>query len=327
MPPSVMDTRGFGDEPGLKRPPPFYDALPRSVNYSPKHLRQPSSLLSSRNLNMKNLQLNLTPPSLSAALPPRRNLAVAIPPSPHQPLLLSSPPHGWPAPPALQSPFRSHPLLQNALKAALRDSLCALARALPASLPYTYAEPEELQEQSTLNAYPDGPANVLSLVLYLYLDPRHSRTPIDINQYDLVINVASECDNLAAQFDASQGRRYIYVPWSHNLPILHELPQLTRTIADFDRAGRKILVHCQCGVLRLACVIVAYFMVKFALLVNEAYELLKTGTGNTREPCIRHVADAGYTVQACERICPNMNLIFELMDFGEALASTSGASC
>lgn len=173
-----------------------------------------------------------------------------------------------------------------------------------------------------LNAYPHGPANVLDLVLYLYSDPRLSERPVDINDYDLVVNVAAECTNLERDFHNPAGR-YLYMPWLHTSSIHHELPRITQTIADYDRAGKKILVHCQCGVLRLACVIVAYFMVKFAISVNDAYELLKSGTTNVSKRCHAQIAAQGHHVQACERICPNMNLIFELMDFGETLASKS----
>lgn len=169
-----------------------------------------------------------------------------------------------------------------------------------------------------LNAYPNGPAQVLGPRVHLYSDPRTSDLPVDINDYDLVVNVAAECDNLEHDFRTAAGR-YIHMPWLHTSSILRELPRLTRIMADYDRAGKKILVHCQCGVLRLACVVVAYFMVKFALSVNEAYELLKSGTENTSERCNRQIAAAGHTVEACGRICPNMNLIFELMDFGEML--------
>lgn len=188
---------------------------------------------------------------------------------------------------------------------------------------YTLSIPEELQESSIVYAYPNGPANVLNSVLYLYLDPGNTESPLDINEYDMVINVARECEDLSAQFDDKKGKKYISVPWSHTSPILKQLPQLTSEIARMDKPGKKILVHCQCGVLRSACVVVAYFMVKFKLSVNEAYELLKSGTDNIDEQWARQILDAGNHVDACERICPNMSLIFELMDFGDRLAAST----
>lgn len=141
---------------------------------------------------------------------------------------------------------------------------------------------------------------------------------MDVNDYDLVINVAKDCTNLSEEFDTKNGKRtYLHVPWSHTSLILKDLPKITEMIARYDRPGLKTLVHCQCGVLRSACVVVAYFMVKFHISVNEAYELLKSGTANTAEPCNRRIAQLGHHVDACERICPNMSLIFELMDFDE----------
>lgn len=186
---------------------------------------------------------------------------------------------------------------------------------------YSRQMPEELQEQSNLHAYPDGPANVLNSVLYLYSDPRESDLLVDINEYDLVINVAKECPDLTLEFDTTGDKQYMYIPWSHTSSILQKLPELTAAIAKYDTQGKKILVHCQCGVLRSACVIVAYFMMKFNISVNEAYELLKSGTDNTDEPCNERIATMGNIVQACDRICPNMSLIFELMDFGERLTA------
>ncbi|KAM9917987.1 hypothetical protein OXX80_012337 [Metschnikowia pulcherrima] len=94
---------------------------------------------------------------------------------------------------------------------------------------------------------------------------------------------------------------------------------ITKEIAAMDKPGRKVLIHCQCGVSRSACVVVAYFMVKFKISVNEAYELLKSGTENKAESCSRQIKEEGNFVEACERICPNMSLIFELMDFGDRL--------
>lgn len=185
--------------------------------------------------------------------------------------------------------------------------------------------PEELQEQSQLDAYADGPANVLNDSIYLYSDPNHGPSKLDINEFDLVINVAKECKNLASEFDTSNGtKEYMYVPWSHTSLILKELPQITKKISQFDDSNkpsgkRKILVHCQCGVSRSACVVVAYFMYKFKIGVNEAYELLKSGTDNINETTNTLIKNKGYNIDACDRICPNMSLIFELMEFNDAL--------
>lgn len=409
MPLASVDTRGeMSADPDFKPPSTLYDMLSAfsspsgSMNYSPKHSRKPLSLLSSRNINMKNLLLNLSPSTNSSTtLPPRRGkpLALAIPlgllPTvdqlPHHshngmstPLNLTHT-TSFEAPVGrfmhllptsmsdmsqdqlpdrldmlvrslmLQSPFGSSGQSASALKDNLEVNFGLLDLMAPPNPPYGAVHslgyetgglgartantapaahqirndttnghlivPEELQEQSNLHAYVNGPANVLNSILFLYLDPLLSEKCVDINNYDLVINVAKECRDLSGEFDVSGGKQYVYIPWSHTLSILEKLPELTSTIAKYDTQGKKILVHCQCGVLRSACVIVAYFMVKFKISVNEAYELLKSGTDNTAETCNLNIANLGNTVQACDRICPNMSLIFELMDFGERLAS------
>lgn len=437
---SVMDTRaaGLGSDPEFRPPSTLYDALATptnspsmssagSMNYSPKHSRKPLSLLSLRNINMKNLLLNLSPSTNSSTtLPPRRgkSLALAIPAAQLPTVLtslqaqhdqissnghagVSTPLHlthntSFEAPlgrfmhllpnsvsdvsqdhlpdkldmslrgPMLLSPFES----MATSAAASRDNLNLEGKPLEKlalerhnlgkfghgsenfsngytgqgsngeSQEYTtehhrfeqnphssnaphgsllsrpqnfLSVPEELQEQSNLHAYPDGPANVLNSRLYLYSDPRDLDCYVEINDFDLIINVAKECTDLSLEFLTAGGKKYVYVPWSHTSLILQTLPELTATISEYDVPGKKILIHCQCGVSRSACVIVAYFMVKFHISVNEAYELLKSGTEST-EPCNQEIASSGNFVQACDRICPNMSLIFELMDFGERLA-------
>lgn len=181
---------------------------------------------------------------------------------------------------------------------------------------------EELQESTAINAYPDGPANVLDSILYLYSDPNLSNSPIDIKDYDLVLNVARECKDLGSNYKDNGGKgKYVHFAWSHTSSILDQLLDITQQLSEVDRPGKKALIHCQCGVLRSACVVVAYFMVKFKLSVNEAYELLKTGTKNKGQPINYLIGQKGHFVEACEKICPNMNLIFELMDFGEQIRS------
>lgn len=395
-----MDKNGDFD------PPPVPAADP--INYSPKHSRKPSSLLSSRNINMKRLLLGPSPPqrlrSAHLLLPSRKGklLAIAIPPqaSPRSAYFgvtsppaqdLSSDPLLNPAPRSLQSlpltdydhdlyrytgkaraPLRSpfDLLLLQPLAAEPDSGLDSASRSLHGSYPPSSAtrpsldglhprdeilaendplatsDPlarsdslatsdtlaplqaiapsllglEELQESLMVHAYPHGPANVLNSRIFLYSDPETSDHRVDVNDYDLVINVARECADLSLKFDTHNGdKKYIYVPWSHTSPISHELPDITREIAAMDKAGKRILIHCQCGVLRLACVVVAYFIVKFKISVNEAYELLKSGTDNKDEPCLQDIKLQGNHVLACDRICPNMSLIFELMDFCERL--------
>ncbi|KAI5951142.1 CPP1 [Candida jiufengensis] len=172
--------------------------------------------------------------------------------------------------------------------------------------------PEELQESTSINAYPNGPRNVLNNLIFLYSDPKNK---IDINEYNLIINVAKECTNLSHLLHNQKPnyKEYIQIDWSHTSSISKDLNYLIEKIDSFYNKNLKILVHCQCGVSRSACVVVGYFMKKFDLGVNEAYEMLKNGT--TTAP--------GVVIEKCDRICPNMSLIFELMEFGDKLNNKS----
>lgn len=357
------------------------------INYSPKHSRKPSSLTMNRNINMKNLSLNLAHSNNSASTdvdptaekastrkpegekietedvfnkPPlsrRKTLTLSIPTNsmtedlplvtpnvtktPSMPPLMSTfksstesdllgrdhvpnsfhfdAPHIGSSNPfqnsSLQSPFmKDTSLVHDFSKISINKEKSIYSRI-----------PEELQELSQLDAYTNGPANVLNHSIFLYSDPNHGHLKIDINKFDLVINVAKECKDLSSEFNTNNGKKeYLYIPWSHTSLILKELPQITKKISQFDDSNkshdkRKILVHCQCGVSRSACVIVAYFMYKFKIGVNEAYELLKSGTDNINESTNTLIKNKGYNIDACDRICPNMSLIFELMEFNDAL--------
>lgn len=411
-------------------------SIPTSIdlmNYSPKHSRKPSSLSSSRNINMKNLSLNLSqdedangsaPPSnindpslfnkptiirrktltlsipsdheapssqelplmtptvtSTPVFPPDLNLRLRsnttpnlsnpanfrFPPLPNDSidfnLSTSKPPEISSSASNLQSPFiinndqslvnqlnsvsigdsprtiklglvkndskRTSKSLFSSVDSQTRVSIHESSLSQPHSQTFTTPVikpfPEELQEKSQLDAYPSGPANVLNGSIFLYSDPSVDGYKININDFDLVINVAKECKNLSSQFVTNDKKEYIYIPWSHTSSISKELPILTEKIRQYDDSSinitnkRKILIHCQCGVSRSACVIVAYFMKKFNINVNEAYELLKLGT-DSNETMNKSIKSDGYHVDACDRICPNMSLIFELMEFGESLS-------
>lgn len=380
---------------GVYSPPHPHDDL---ISYLPKHSRKPSLLSSSRNINMKNLLLNLNSSpknshdddsstssyssvgTASDVLRPpvrRRNLTLAIPdekvdpplatpavtttpivppelvardsphsayrfPNPDSDCFVLPPSTSRDTPGKLKSPFvidhlagsmagislnqprstSNHQTNTTNLSGKTTFKLAPFHSQQIQFNPSAYPV-EELQEKSQLDAYPHGPASVLNDTLFLYSDPTASNPKININDYDLVINVAKECEDLLSSFAKVAGKEYIHIPWSHTSSISEELPALTDKIRQFDDLAkpghrRKILVHCQCGVSRLACVIVAYFMKKFAISVNEAYELLKLGTDHPLDSSAI-VRRAGFSVEACDRICPNMSLIFELMEFGEAL--------
>ena len=190
----------------------------------------------------------------------------------------------------------------------------------PQNITYKFKSmiPEELQESSAINAYPKGPRNVLNDLIFLYSDPINK---IDLNDYNLIINVAKECKNLSSTYHNQHlgEREYIHVPWSHTSNISKDLSLITEKIDEFYSKGLKVLVHCQCGVSRSACVIVAFYMMKFGMGVNEAYEMLKNG--NTERVISKDIEqkELVVVVDKCDRICPNMSLIFELMEFGDKL--------
>lgn len=146
------------------------------------------------------------------------------------------------------------------------------------------------QEENRLDAYPDGPLEVRPC-LYLYSEP----TPEQAEEYSLVINVAQELPDLLEQLPNTQ---YVHCLWAHSSKVVDDLARLTLLMARALRQQNRVLVHCQCGVLRLATLIVAYLMYDLRVGVNEAYGLLKS---------------------AAPLILPNMGLIFQLMEWGERI--------
>lgn len=308
------------------------------MNYSPKHSKKSSSLSVNRNINMKNLSLNLDTSPKYKDNGATNSLLISIPEELNSPsyngtngTILATKKY---LPVKLQT---SYTPVKTAIKLTTVDSLNAFGND-PFRSPQEDVDvatdpsdklflnsfrnlkiPEELQELSQLNAY-SKPANVLNGCIFLYSEP----TVDQINQYDLVINVARECKDLSLEFNPTHlpGKQYVYVPWNHTSSILEQLPRLTDLIAQYDDSdndndnptqNRKILIHCQCGVSRSACLVVAYYIKKFKISVNEAYDLLKTGNKNISTDISR------YEIESCTRICPNMSLIFELMDFNKAI--------
>ncbi|KAI5847873.1 hypothetical protein DFP73DRAFT_359606 [Morchella snyderi] len=88
---------------------------------------------------------------------------------------------------------------------------------------------------------------------------------------------------------------YVHMPWDHNTPILDDLPHLVNLIDDRASSGKKVLVHCQCGVSRSATLLIAYSMFKNpGKSMQEAYAAVK---GKSRW------------------IGPNMGLIYQLTDW------------
>ncbi|KZF22213.1 DSPc-domain-containing protein, partial [Xylona heveae TC161] len=144
-------------------------------------------------------------------------------------------------------------------------------------------------------AYPCGPVCVYDPHVYLYLEPNE----VEASQFDVVLNVAREVNNpflLRKERRASEGTLdYIHVPWDHNTNIVDDMLSLVKVIDDRVAQGKRVLVHCQCGVSRSASLIVAYGLYKNPdLTVQQAYDAVK---------------------QRSRWIGPNMNLIYQLSEF------------
>ncbi|KAL8853458.1 MAG: hypothetical protein Q9221_001775 [Calogaya cf. arnoldii] len=97
---------------------------------------------------------------------------------------------------------------------------------------------------------------------------------------------------------------YIHVPWDHNTNLVDDLLQLCELIDQRVQDGKRILVHCQCGVSRSASLVVAYGLYKNPeLSVQEAYDAVKSRS---------------------RWIGPNMNLIYQLNEFRGKLPKNPG---
>ena len=97
---------------------------------------------------------------------------------------------------------------------------------------------------------------------------------------------------------------YIHIPWEHNTDIVPDLYRLVKLIDDRVQSGKRVLVHCQCGVSRSASLIVAYGLYKNpGISVQEAYDAVK---------------------KRSKWIGPNMNLIMQLQEFRAGLLKAAG---
>lgn len=95
---------------------------------------------------------------------------------------------------------------------------------------------------------------------------------------------------------------YIHIPWDHNTNVVDDLLRLCELIDNRVQNGKRVLVHCQCGVSRSASLVVAYGLYKNPqLTVQEAYNAVKDRS---------------------RWIGPNMNLIYQLSEFKSKLPRT-----
>jgi tyrosine-protein phosphatase len=98
---------------------------------------------------------------------------------------------------------------------------------------------------------------------------------------------------------AKSDPEYIHKPWDHNTPVAVELLELCQLVEDRVKKGKKVLIHCQCGVSRSACLIIAYGLYQNpSLSVLEAYDAAK---------------------ERSRWINPNMFFMYELNDFKNIL--------
>lgn len=93
---------------------------------------------------------------------------------------------------------------------------------------------------------------------------------------------------------------YMHIRWDHNSDIVPDLLRLVKVIDDNVTQGKRVLIHCQCGVSRSASLLVAYGLYKDpSMSVQEAYDAVK---------------------KRSKWIGPNMNLIMQLQEFRTSLA-------
>lgn len=96
-----------------------------------------------------------------------------------------------------------------------------------------------------------------------------------------------------------QEPEYVHIPWEHNSDIVPDLLRLVKLIDEKVMQGKRVLVHCQCGVSRSASLVVAYGIYKDPTMsVQEAYDAVK---------------------RRSKWIGPNMNLIMQLQEFRSSL--------
>lgn len=219
---------------------------------------------------------------------------------------------------------------QDALSSSLSSS--SISNSPPKSPDVLHEMEEEDEEprsgEAKSPAYPSGPVCIFEPNIYLYAEPDADLA----SEFDVIINVAREVINpfnaadlkyVSAESDSQQppdtacteasfttafeeamfspktGKikqpEYVHMLWDHNTPILDDLPGLVSLIDERSSAGKKVLVHCQCGVSRSATLLIAYSMFKNpGRTMQDAYSAVK---------------------QRSRWIGPNMSLIYQLTDW------------
>ncbi|KAK3660437.1 tyrosine/serine/threonine protein phosphatase [Elasticomyces elasticus] len=283
-----------------------------------------------------NLGLTLRTPG-SKAVP--QEMKLAIPPTPAfgRPSTLrhfqSSP--SLPVLPGLNS---NTDMLRRANRPAMLETIFSPIEP-PSAIPLVQEEGQNfdvpLSREEKPDAYPDGPICVYTPYVDLYLEP----TAGQCRQYDVIMNVASEVLNPLVEhaeivnaepeirIDGGGGIQFAprraqlavpggpetstanecspttpkATPLSPSFPAeAHDLLRLCKLIEERISQGKRVLVHCQCGVSRSASLVVAYGLYKNPTMsVQEAYDAVKARS---------------------KWIGPNMNLIMQLQEFRTSLA-------
>ncbi|KAI5369791.1 Putative tyrosine-specific protein phosphatase [Septoria linicola] len=141
--------------------------------------------------------------------------------------------------------------------------------------------------------------------------PRQDRDHLVVRKSELQDNASSDASpttpkaspmgtTFSSAHTPTQEPEYIHVKWEHNSDIVPDLLRLCKLIDERVTQGKRVLVHCQCGVSRSASLVVAYGLYKNpSMSVQEAYDAIK---------------------RRSKWIGPNMNLIMQLQEFRSSLA-------
>ncbi|CUS12849.1 unnamed protein product [Tuber aestivum] len=115
------------------------------------------------------------------------------------------------------------------------------------------------------------------------------------------VSASSRKPKLEAAGPKYKEPEYVHMLWDHNTPILDDLPHLVNLINDRASSGKRVLVHCQCGVSRSATLLIAYAMFKSPeKTMQDAYNAVK---------------------RRSKWIGPNMSLIYQLTDWKKRITS------
>ncbi|KAK9453563.1 dual specificity phosphatase [Dipodascopsis uninucleata] len=159
----------------------------------------------------------------------------------------------------------------------------------------SYESDHCLSIQQFDNMPPLSPSNVAQGSSESSSSPLGEKSPVLSGDSSSTYENAMDTDSKASE---ERTPEYISIPWDHTSKLTNDLPYLTSVMAHRVSEGKKVLVHCQCGVSRSASLVVAFVMKEKGWDLNTAYAWVK------------HKAPA---------IGPNMGLVYQLMEWGRIL--------